>query len=54
MAEEQRSEVELAREQLAATLAALTYKVNAPRRAKDEAAARVHQLSARAKRLVGR
>ncbi len=51
---ETRSEVEIAREQLAATLAAITYKLNAPQRARDNVTARVDEVSARIKRLMGR
>ena len=51
---ETRSEVEVAREQLAATLAAITYKLNAPQRARDNVTARVDEVSARVKRLMGR
>lgn len=47
-------QVEEAREQLGDTVAALAYKANAPKRAKDRAAMKVDGLKRRMNGLLGR
>ena len=49
-----REQVEEAREQLGDTVAALAYKVNAPRRAKERAAVKLDGAKRRVNGLLGR
>jgi Protein of unknown function (DUF3618) len=51
---EVREQVEEAREQLGDTVAALAYKANAPRRAKDRAAFKLDGAKRRMNGLLGR
>jgi hypothetical protein len=51
---EVREQVEEAREQLGDTVAALAYKANAPRRAKERVAMKLHRLKQRVNGLLGR
>ncbi len=51
---EVRRQVEEAREQLGDTVAALAYKANAPRRAKDRLRSRLAGMKRRAGGLLGR